>query len=695
VESSSSAVVVQDAPQILAPSDGASVSSPLRVSGQVQTPITAGAAVQVEMTELGMTTAVAGASATVQTDGTWTVELIYVEPVDGAPLQLHATHRSSAGISAATVLGVVQAVRTPGNFLVTQTASSELTGTQVYLQIFRGPNDVLDPIRTVELTATDGVPASLTVGPQLPEGTWYARAFRDSDGNGYPGLIGTAAAEAQSPTVAFTLPDTAQVELALRTPASAGSRFFMGDGAKAIHAAQRNDNARCQGFRMQVTLYAAGNLGDLAAPGVRLPNGELASMRNDGACNCSGGICGDNASGSFDEDAVDGTFTYGIPDPDSRLTGTYLLYYRNTTDDFVEVYSDEVSKVVQLPLALAPTSPTGEQHVTTLRPVIAWDPVPDATHYDVNIFGLDCAAVGLGVTTDLTDWRVPMNLVDKCSYVVSISPRVHQDLLDATSEVDAEVRDIQQFAFVVSTSVTDVVKLSGTILNDSGVAQPILLEAGGCRPNGPGSSTCPNGTASTALLPAGATTFSLDVLRSPTAGSGWVEASLGSPLLGFNTDVARASKGALDGTTGATEIELIFYKPLSILAPGNGETVSAQPTISWSDWDGAAGAEPAGFSYVAYANPPGVDGFPPVLWGVPRTTTSFNLASPPADRFDIHTLQDSQPSLDTLSPGSWEIGVGVLPCEFGAGDYQMCLAAALSSDSDVLLIQARVEVEVQ
>ena len=162
-------------PSINSPSASEDVASPVVVTGMGE----AGTLVTVRVldgsSEIGM------GSATVSANGSFSLPVNYTPPANGTGLSIEVTLTNDAGASPAASVAVVHQAWTLSG-TVTQTDGSD-QGTEVQVLLYDSATEVLAYRDVLSITVAEnalvtGEAFSFTVA----NGTYYLRAFRDSDG---------------------------------------------------------------------------------------------------------------------------------------------------------------------------------------------------------------------------------------------------------------------------------------------------------------------------------------------------------------------------------------------------------------------------------------------------------------------------------------------------------------------------------
>ena len=454
-------------------------------------------------------------------------------------------------------------------------------GTEVRVMLFDSQDQVLEPLQQQILTASDGVPLPETAYEfTVPDGATYTvRAFRDSSDmstdapDGHP----TLCLDAQAPglPVAVAGSDRTGQDLQLDDTCSAAS-YEQFNALALNETADRfapiydagsdgwvEGEGLCGGYYMYVqVLHVTGDLSDLTAPVVRLPDGSELELLDDGGC---GQTVHDNTSLSYDWYSGDGAFSRGIPDPDNTYRGDYVLHYRNTNQDLIHSAVDRVDPVVlKLHRGTYLNDGYGTNGNNSLKPTMTWDAVSGAAYYGVMVQKAD-------LSENDTDTRV----VTDCSYTVGnggsfelddhAAVLVWVDAYDAdprSEDVDACSRGVFNY-FVTDLDGSNTVAFCGNLSNSSGATGDYLVLARGESRDDP-----PEFDASERLA-GSSTDYCLTVLNDGDCnidGEGTVWGVIDADGSGDPISSANASYGqellGLDGCSAVNDAHLTFVPPI-------------------------------------------------------------------------------------------------------------------------------------
>ncbi|MCB9666632.1 MAG: hypothetical protein H6715_00700 [Myxococcales bacterium] len=686
-------------PDVTTPLTNEEIDSPVTIAGTGVAGLTVRAKMMEDATSLGE------ATATIGTDGTFSFPLTYAEAAPGTELTVRVTQSNEFGVSNPVDIDVRQfAVSLSGT--VSQ-SSGEPNGT-VYLRVYGSDDIVQNHIKEIIITDTPNTllpstPYTVLVG----RGTYYVRAFRDASGPNAtgPDLEPTLPSDPQaalSDAIVVTdnddptLPDVEIIDVSGASFYRDFNVFANNESARAQAPWRENPPSSgdfepgegiCGGFFMfaEANLDGSSSLDDLSSPWVTHPNGSTETMLDDGGC---GSDVANNTDSSYDWNADDDHFSFGWPAPDTSDVGDYVFAYRNIDLDLVHIQVDTISAVTRLSRRVPLTSPTGAAASTT-NATYSWDPVPNAASYQMWLNAVDGAYHGsTGVVTATAN--VPLTggaPLDDHAYQASIHA-YDVDLSVPNADYDARSNSISSY-FVIDDLGDDTVTITGGITNLTDISAPIYVAAFDY--NGP------NGAVgASVLLDPGATSYALTTLVSGSNDASRVEGFLDIDDSGdVDSEQNRSHRTgyeSLDGSANITQ-PLTFTTPVTLLSPSNGATgLGTTPELSWEDYTPHA---PSGdWTYGMFAQTAGGGGgLPPVIWALPKSTTSFDFASPPGPMVSYDVIAfasclesggtyDSQtgPGTATCTGGSpvaslsdlssatlWQWGVVIIECNFN--DY--------------------------
>ncbi|MBK8010402.1 MAG: hypothetical protein IPK13_03580 [Deltaproteobacteria bacterium] len=694
-------------PTIVRPSAASEVASPVRVAGHAEASAEVVVRVFHELDELGMSTT------TAMPNGDFDAVVSFVGATEGASLRIEAVQSIDTRTSTAAHVVVTYRPHHLSGSVVQEDGLN--AGDEVRVRLY-DDDSFIRPIKEVVLTATVGeVFSAAPFSFQVAAGTYYLRAFRDAGGPYYetdPDGLPSIPVDPQSPAtsaIVVTSGDSSGHALVLGAPSiSSAYRDFNvyteNESAQPYPpGVQGNDNnwipgeGLCGGYFLHMTARTdSGPAEDDAL--VLLPNGSYVVLRDDGGC----GEAADNRGLSYDHGIGDGSFSAGIPNPTDALAGDYILHYRVPSVDLIHEERDTLEHVVKLDRNTPLTSPTGAAPAA-LAPLLTWSPVPGAAAYRVWVHGPESAVVESDQTL-VPSYQAPL-LSDDTSYVFELEI-YDQDPEGGDVDVDAYARGIRS-AFFSDSDGADTITIQGSIENLSSASGPYYFSV---RDNQHWSEL------STLVVPADASNYALKTLRRDPGTK--LELNVFMDVDGSgdreNNRTYEIGRRELDGTQDLT-VDLRFTRPVTLIAPDDGSTGVAQaPTLSWADYS-AYGPVSAPWSYAVWIGAyEGEWDFPDVVYALPSSVTSLNMASLPAGRgtFDVRRLAtclmsggaitdgesctggQAQGSLSSLSAGTrWTWGVVVLECDFadyegavdanqnGQNDYLECLSVRLDGDN--------------
>lgn len=686
-------------PALTAPGEGAEVASPLLVSGTAEAGATV--AVVVEASDVvGRGEAVAGS------DGRFELRVAYAGPADGDALSVRVTQSTSAGTSEPATRSVVHRPKLLSGTV--RQPNGPFDGTRIFVRLYDAPDGA--PIAEAVLDVAEDQPVSgVPFSFDVADGRYFVRAYRDAHGPFGDGPDGRPTIPFD-PQSTFSAPidvsgsDSTGHAVELRAPIG-NERHYEGFDVRTEHesaepfAPGRWDSIAqdwvagqglCGGFylRMHVRQRTGG---DVTRPRVRRPDGTVVQLVDDGGCS---GDVADNRGSSYDERSQDGELTFGVPNPDDSMAGTYVFFYRDMTNDLIHEETDEVSTIVALERNRPLTSPDGAD-AAPLSPTFEWAAVPGAAAYELHVDGAGGVYRMSSSLVRVPSFTATQPLPDDSTFRATI------DIYDADysngGDVDAHARSVTSF-FLTDADGDSTVVISGNIVNDSGVSGPYLVFVDADR--GPDTST---------VLPASATTYAVRSFARDTARVvGFVdEHAVGEP---DNREMVSAEI-EVDARSDVTR-DLEFRSPVRLVSPSHGAAaMGVTPRLVWSDYGDHAPSGP--WSYGLYMTHGEFEGIPQVVWGLPNTTTAYDLANPPPGqgRYDVvylascfesggsfsgGTCTGGQPRMNVSDLGGhaeWSWGVVILQCDYadwtgsvdrdsnGIDDYTECVMTTLSEGS--------------
>ncbi|MCA9667936.1 MAG: hypothetical protein KC503_20200 [Myxococcales bacterium] len=563
------------------------------------------------------------------------------------------------------------------------------SGTDVYIRLYdsNDPTRILDHIAERRINVISGQ----NVGTEaftftVPNGTYYLRAFRDDGGRiGAPDGQPTLITDAQSRSLAVTVNGANSTGNSLSLVAAGNTTDFysnfnvktvnIGDARPPIGDVNNIRIAgpgRCGGFIMSIGVERNGTTSALTPPRVRMPNGTNVTLLDDGGCNDT---VLDNSNSSYDTNANDNTFSYGVPTPQASSVGNYALFYHQSTDDFIHIEIDNIASIVELSRQRVLTSPTGAARNTTLSPTLTWQSVPNATYYDVEISSTDGQYDNFNDATRLrttTSYTPSPNLLDDKCYQVTIRAT---DADPNTGDVDAESFAVAGY-FCTDVDGAQSITLSGSLNNNTAVGGPIQIYV-----------NANEFFRASVRLATNATTWTASVLAG-AAGDGSIEAFIDTAgSMTFATPENRRLGLTLTGTdfSSTATLNLALNPGPTLNQPGPWATVtSIRPTLSWNDYNNVANRPTGAWSYLLTVGDANNSQLARIV--LPSTTQSFDMSNLPARTawFDLVSLATCE-----SNGGTFSVAATGQPVCTGAGDTpsQTVLVAGTLYDWQVSVIE--------
>jgi hypothetical protein len=571
--------------------------------------------------------------------GRFDLSVFYRGATTGQSLSVEVIVENDLGRSPAATRQVTHTASLMVAGKVTQSEGSK-DGTKVVVRLYRS-NRLEDlPFHVAEqvIAVAAGVNADVAYQLPLASGTFWLRAFRDVSGrfdeaDGEP----TLGVDPQSQAVKVTVTNAAlgDVELALEDTSSAPARFVGFNvntinfspvafpPSKTIGTRRVVGKGACGGFYLEAQAEADGNVGALTAPWLLKPNGDVATLADDGAC---GPDTRDNSTSSYDEDAGDGRYRFGVPSPSETSEGRYTFFYALADGEFIHIETDDVPAVKTLSFLREFTSPATTTTLKNLRPTFTWKPVPDAKGYLVVLTSSDGRwdnEDDLGRVVGTPEYRPSEALPDDTCFRMNV--------IAADGKLGLEDADAAAFArdheFCTDLDGTDTVTVTGSVANRTVANVPIGIRV---------TTNKVETRAAVVRLAAGATTYTVGVLGGLADDGGKVSAFLDRAGSGHPVSLPNEGWGTepndLDLRADAT-VNLTINPPVDLETPVEWfGTVARSPLMRWKDYAQSAGAsKPAGpFSYVVWV---GTEiGFPLAALALPPAVQSFDFANVPAAR---------------------------------------------------------------
>ncbi len=629
---------------------------------------------------------VGGAAGFASSTGAFSLRVEYEsDALSGAALTVEVTQHTEDELSEPVLVNVEHGQTTAVTGTVRDPTGA--LGTQVYVRAYPVDEDGLRFAAEAMFTTADLTPfGDLDFHLDLPAGDYVLRAFRDGGGpwGGAPDAEPSLGIDAQSPPLAVTVTDSPGAPVALVIDAPAPNPVLPFFDVLTRHEsaephpppdADGNGMGLCGGYYLRIETHMAS---DSPVPRVRLPDGRIVQLLDDGGC----GQAGDNTDQSYDHQANDDAYSLGIANPAASLAGDFALAVHDADSGHIGVLVDHLERIQQLSRRVILTAPTGAHAVRDRRPTLSWVPHADAAGYWINIWGP--GSVGGAVWVAGTTYTPPQDLENGAVYEVRL------DAADAErsqgEDVDAEAFGIAN-RFVVDETGALSVEIQGQVIRDPTTPEAdIGVEAG-----------VDQVSMSTVWVAPQETAFTVTVLKD--AGSnGFVDAFVDITGSGEQDGPNRTHTAKMDGidvSGPAPDVQLSFRPAVDIVAPLEGAVVNdTQPTFIWAPY---ASPPPSPWSWIVYVSPPdGPEGPPPNIYGLPPTRTRFTLgeSTEVADVGQLAhcllgsgTFDFSRWTCDPVAPtsvtrlmsGSWRWGVGILPCEFGSASYGPCLSEFMSN----------------
>ncbi len=532
-----------------------------------------------------------------------------------------------------------------------------LAGDTVVVRLYPGKSEVIEFVAETTVTVTDGqaVDGTTYTFTDVPEGLYYVRAFRDANGDGWPQLE----SETQAPSAVVSLfGGDAGADLTLIDYSWFGP--FTGDVRIVDLAVNAAGDCAAPHLRATGAFMFGGPPTQIDGPYVHTPTGFDVELDDTRPCV--------NGSG-YDAQPYDGSYTGGVP-LNAATSGTYYVWYRGLQEDVFDVRTDDLTAGAAL---AAPTlqSPDGSVAVDPMNDQASWTTVQGATFY--GLFAQELQAWQTNPFSQTTqNTSLPLDgfgLLDGMSYRFWVGAYD----ADPATDVDFYSESLPVAAYV-DYSGTQSATISGDIVNLTGQTGPYVVRLVD-RNNG-------NLLISRANLDSAATTYQLaGPMRGGLALEAWIDLDGdGAYTAGEPADVVES----LDLSGGSlTGVEIRFVPPVVLLSPPDeADHQGPTPAFQWEAYP--QNAAPQGswsYLFVAWRRS---GGNPEIAWTVESTTTTFDLANPPTNRYDI---------LCAFTGGVYDPGTGA--CTGGTGSvadlgqdwwaWQVFLVACTYDDAVCLL----------
>ncbi len=606
--------------------------------------------------------------------GNFSVMVTYMGASHNDMLDVVVTVSNLGGSSPDTVVSVRHDAPSSIQGNISQ-STGDNGGTEVYIRLYTSQNviDALNYVAEEVITATDGVNLLPTAYSfNVANGTYYLRAFRDSQGPGNTSPDGqpTVNIDAQSgPVMAVVSGATTGINITLNQATgvlhqySTFNVFSNNESRESRPPSSYNSMTmmeeigmgECEGYYMALRTEKNSLATNVSPPYVQLPNETVITMLDDGGCDH---MVKDNTSMSYDNQPNDNRFSFGIPDPTSAEEGNYTFFYEQTTDGHLHIQVDEIMPLEQMTRRREVTAPTSVTANTDLTPTITWAAVPGATAYDYSLYPSTGGSGGVNGHTTSTSVTISNTLADDTCYRFEIE--AHDADSDFSSEdIDSSGRGVAQY-FCNDVDGMDTVTISGSIMNLTGMTGDTLIEV-----------ETQNGTGqATVRVPSGTSSYAITVLEGDgipmgsMTGEDRLRASLdvnntGDPEDGEDNGYYFSLNGQ-DFSSSQSMVNIVFTPPVEVLTPANKATLpNNMPSFTWKDYNMTAGmgAPSGGFSYAVFVNDESNDDFPITVIAIPSTTLALDLGNLPAptahlDVVEMFTCIDDGGMFDWTATGS-------------------------------------------
>lgn len=585
--------------------------------------------------------------------------------------------------------------------------TTDLKG-EITVLLYRNPENFLFPEKEI-LIKNPGKSNKTSFEMTLPSGSYYLRAFADTNNDSLPSLGQDPQSQLAGPILLESF-DALGTNLVLYDTTDAAR--WQGFNAYLYNEPpwRPTGGGSCGGYRLQLEItQPTGDLRHLEYPSVMLPDGTSYYLHDDGGCSLNGS----NLWYSYDDQKLDGNFNLGLArkEPLASDAGAYFFYYRNLYKDFIHIARDDIKTPLKLSTHLSLSHPTGQRALDELSPLISWPPIQNALGYRIEIKSTHGLYHNLGDPAAWTSYNyyTPLGsrrLLDIKSYQAIIYA-FDTDLSAAPfKDFDAASRGAPNY-FITDTTGASSITISGSLENLSGVEGAYIIHA-----------ASPEGRSSI-YLDAHSPGYRIAMLRSENGGS--LSTSIdrdGSGLLNSpaNRSFLRKANG-LD-LRNDVALPLSWPAPVTLLLPPGGERTGFSPQFTWAPYIMPSSKKITRWSYLLIAKEQGLDYPPTIAWGLPMTTTSWRIGdAPPAEplsenrSFDLTAMlncldaggkwndasqscsQEARRSQNDLSTAkTWEWSVAVVECDFelhllqidantnGLGDYSECLLNIISGE---------------
>ncbi|MDH5721114.1 MAG: hypothetical protein OEZ13_10960, partial [Spirochaetia bacterium] len=585
-------------------------------------------------------------------------------------------------------------------------------GAIVFVRLYTSPTEILNHVAETEVSVTGGSPAVSSYSFTVADGTYYVRAFRDENGDSEPSFNSDAQSGIIGPIVisgANSSANNIDLNVSVNTDEYTGFNVYTYHETAQPEApwddlAQKEGAGFCGGYYLRFEASKTGTSLDPAAPAVRLPDGSEVSLLDDGGC---GSNVADNTALSYDYGATDNSFSYGIDSPGSLRVGNYTLYFRNTASEHIHIEVDNIASINKL-ARVRSVSPDGAAAQTTLTPTISWTMAAGSLSNTLYLFEMPNYTFHTGTDTTSASYSIPAAtpLSDLKAYKINIIS-YDADISAGWVDFDAKSESLEH-AFITDTTGTNHIVVSGTLTNRTNISADYFLQ---------GINADQGYTLESTIITQGPD-YSLVFLHTPSICNGGVdECGIINAFLdadgsgdknGVNNQDYKKFEEKLDISTGITLSGIDFeWNPRVLLnAPSDDAALlSTAPAFSWQDYSADAPASGT-WSYALFITDldTGSGGMPDIIWGLPNTTTSFDMSAALSgkDQYDIVCLANGgawdgttctgaagQNILTLLPATNYRWGVAIIECEYNdfvtdnsaaapADNYSQCLMPLLS-----------------
>lgn len=571
------------------------------------------------------------------TDGTFSVNLTYRGVAHQQNVIADVRQVTAKGASPAARVTVVHDVPYSITGTLNQSAGTALKGTKVIVRLYRNADieHVLDYVaeQVVNVAADNPVTAAFSLSAAA--GPYWVRAFRDSFGpdGGAPDGQPSFGFDAQTTaTVSVVNPVTNTANLLLVAPASSADRYegfnamYNNVSPQPVPPSMRQGDKRlvgkglCLGFFLDSYVSRVGQPSAVSKPWLRLPSGRIVDMKDDGACSET---VRDNSASSFDDAAGDNKYRFGVADPDERSEGVFAFFYRHESSGHIHIQTDELKAKIKMPLLREITSPDGSTTVKTRTPKITWAAVPNAKLYQARLRALTGTwDNGDKLTSFVTvpEYTPTEPLNDDTCYQLTISAL---DGNPFNQDVDA-VAYAHSHHFCVDVNGANTIEITGSITNKTSQNYPMSVTF----------SSKNHEVAASVRLPANATTYKVAMLADAANDDGALRAFIDRAGSGLDSSLENQGYEVNRDNLklGANlALPIVFNPRVAALTPSWFADATTKPKFTWEDYAITAGSnKPAGpFAYAVWVGAE-VTGSQPLIYAVPSTTTSLDMANLPA-----------------------------------------------------------------